>query len=69
MNDAIKLIDLEPIIITMNSSTLMTITQDAENHPEAKIDTQEDGFEEIVTYNGIPISVNPMLPYGQVIIK
>lgn len=68
INEAIEKV-FEPVVIVMNSNTLMVFVQGAEDNPDAKITVEEDGFEEIVTYNNIPISVNPVIPFGQVIVK
>lgn len=61
--------DLEPIIILMNSETLTTFIQGADDNPDAKVTVTPKDFEEIVTYNDIPISINPLMPYGFIIVK
>ena len=68
INEEIKKI-VEPVVIVMNSNTLMTFVQGATDNPDAELTVDEDGFEEIVTYQNIPISVNPVIPFGQVIVK
>lgn len=68
INNAIEKV-IEPVVIVMNNETLLAFVKGADDNPNAKVVVEEDGFEEIVTYNGIPISVNLVIPFGQVIIK
>ena len=60
---------IEPVVIVMNPNTLMAMAQDAESQDLPKLKIEEEGFDEIATYDGIPISVNTVIPFGHVIVK
>ena len=52
----------EPIIIMVGNETAMALISESEENNDIKVAEQE--FEELITYKGIPITVNPILPFG-----
>ena len=57
----------EPIIIMVGNETAMALISESEENNDIKVAEQE--FEELITYKGIPITVNPILPFGFFLIK
>lgn len=57
----------EPIIIMVGNETAMALISESEENNDIKVAEQE--FEELITYKGIPITVNPILPFGFFIVK
>ena len=57
----------EPIIIMVGNETAMALISESEENNDIKVAEQE--FEELITYKGIPITVNPILPFGFFLVK
>mgnify|MGYP003481022314 FL=1 len=57
----------EPIIIMVGNETAMALIAEVEENNDIKVAEQE--FEELITYKGIPITVNPILPFGFFLVK
>ena len=57
----------EPIIIMVGNETAMALISESEENNDIKVAEQE--FEELITYKGIPITVNPILPLGFFLVK
>ena len=57
----------EPIIIMIGNETAMALISESEENNDIKVAEQE--FEELITYKGIPITVNPILPFGFFLVK
>ena len=57
----------EPIIIMIGNETAMALISESEENNDIKVAEQE--FEELITYKGIPITVNHILPFGFFIVK
>ena len=57
----------EPIIIMVGNETAMALISESEENNDIKVAEQE--FEELITYKGIPITVNPILPSGFFLVK
>ena len=57
----------EPIIIMVGNETAMALISESEENNDIKVAEQE--FEELITYKGIPITVNPILPFGLFLVK
>ena len=57
----------EPIIIMVGNETAMALISESEENNDIKVAEQE--FEELITYKGIPITVNPILPFGFFLLK
>ena len=56
-----------PIIIMVGNETAMALISESEENNDIKVAEQE--FEELITYKGIPITVNPILPFGFFLVK
>ena len=57
----------EPIIIMVGNETAMALISESEENNDIKVAEQE--FEELITYKGVPITVNPILPFGFFLVK
>ena len=57
----------EPIIIMVGNETALALVSESEENNDIKVAEQE--FEELITYKGIPITVNPILPFGFFLVK
>ena len=57
----------EPIIIMVGNETAMALISESEENNDIKVAEQE--FEELITYKGIPITVNPILQFGFFLVK
>lgn len=57
----------EPIIIIVGNETALALVSESEENNDIKVAEQE--FEELITYKGIPITVNPILPFGFFLVK
>ena len=57
----------DPVVIMVNGTTAAALISDGEKNPN--ISVEEQGFEELVIYKGIPITISPILPFGFFIVK
>ena len=51
----------------VGNETAMALISESEENNDIKVAEQE--FEELITYKGIPITVNPILPFGFFLVK
>ena len=59
--------EVDNVRIAVNEITGMVLTSESEENNDIKVAEQE--FEELITYKGIPITVNPILPFGFFLVK